>query len=488
MKRLNRRNFDTAIHPIKVLQFGEGNFLRAFVDWAIDRLNKETDLAAGVCVVRPIPTEFPPSLNTQDGLYTSLIRGYDHSNKLIEHNEIIECVVREVSVYDDFDEFLSLARLASLEFIFSNTTEAGIEFVDTDKFEDRPPSAFPAKLTRWLFQRFEHFEGNVSSGVTIIPCELIDRNGDRLLECVLQYAEIWELGPEFTSWVLNANEICTTLVDRIVTGYPKDEAEAIQKELGYEDQFMVTSEYFHLFVIEGGADLESRLRLEQSDLNILITDDVTPYKQRKVAILNGAHTALTPIAFLAGFDTVGEAINDPLLFSYVQRLIYDEVIPTLDLPSDDLHSFTQDVLRRFRNPFVRHQLLSISLNSMAKIRSRLLPALFAHVSRTGSVPPLITTAFAAQILLYRGIRGVDSYTISDSAFWNKLFKDNWADFDAGNRSADEIVEEVLKAESHWGHDLTGIPGFQASVSALLVEMMELGVAPVLDSKLLREVT
>ena len=342
MQTLNRENFNKNRYPTKIMQFGEGNFLRAFVDWQIDILNETTELNAGIAIIRPIDYDALPLLNVQDGLYTSIIRGLNEQGDVVADHRIISSVNEEIPVYKEFAKYMALAESPDLKIIFSNTTEAGIEYIDTDKLTDAPAKAFPAKLTQWLYHRFEFFSGSKDSGVVIIPCELIDYNGDKLKEIVLQYCQLWQLSDEFINWLITANDFCSTLVDRIVTGFPRDEHAKLQEELGYKDNFMVTAEYFHLFVIQGPEHLADLLCLEGSELNIKVVDDISPYKQRKVAILNGAHTAMVPLAYMSDIDSVGEALADPLFEKYLTALIFDEIIPTLNLPKDELEAFAND--------------------------------------------------------------------------------------------------------------------------------------------------
>ncbi len=332
MKSLNRKDFPGPRYPTRVIQFGEGNFLRAFIDWQLDLLNEQTDLAAGVTIIRPINTEFPPSLNIQDGLYTTAIRGLDERGEAVSEARIIRSVNNEINPWQDFAGYLALARNPAIAFVFSNTTEAGISYHAGDRPDDKPPVSFPAKLTQLLFERFRHFNGAADKGWTIIPCELIDYNGEALKALVLRYAEEWQLPAAFRDWVETANTFCSTLVDRIVTGYPREEAEKLEAELGYHDAFLDTAEYFWLFVIQGPQALAKTLRLERYPLNIRLVEDIRPYKERKVAILNGAHTALVPVAWLCGVDTVGEAMQDEAIRHYVQQTIDEEIIPALDLP------------------------------------------------------------------------------------------------------------------------------------------------------------
>ncbi|WP_426444843.1 tagaturonate reductase [Siccibacter colletis] len=481
MKTLNRRDFPGAHYPERIIQFGEGNFLRAFVDWQIDLLNEHTDLNAGVVVVRPIESSFPPSLSTQDGLYTTIIRGLNEKGQAVSDARLIRSVNREISVYGQYDEFLKLAHNPEMRFVFSNTTEAGISYHAGDKFDDAPASSYPAKLTRLLFERFTHFNGAQDKGWVIVPCELIDYNGDALRELVLRYAREWALPAAFTAWIESANTFCSTLVDRIVTGYPRDEVAALEAELGYHDAFLDTAEHFYLFVIQGPAWLAQELRLDKLPLNVLIVDNIKPYKERKVAILNGAHTALVPVAFQAGLDTVGEAMDDAQICAFVEKAIHDEIIPVLDLPADELRSFAEAVVSRFRNPYIKHQLLSIALNGMTKFRTRILPQLLAGQKAAGKVPPRLTFALAALIAFYRGERDGVTYALQDDAHWLERYAMLWQQHGDKQLSTRELVNAVLKYADHWGQDLTQLPGLAERVAldldAILSKGMRSAVAP-----------
>ncbi|EMP2051609.1 tagaturonate reductase [Enterobacter kobei] len=481
MNTLNRRDFPGAQYPERIIQFGEGNFLRAFVDWQIDLLNVHTDLNAGVVIVRPIQSTFPPSLSTQDGLYTTIIRGLNEQGETVSESRLIRSVNREIDVYSQYDAFLKLAHNPDMRFVFSNTTEAGIGYHAGDKFDDAPAVSYPAKLTRLLFERFSHFNGATDKGWIIIPCELIDYNGDALRELVLRYAQEWALPSAFIQWLNEANHFCSTLVDRIVTGYPRDEAAALEAELGYHDAFLDTAEHFYLFVIQGPAFLARELRLDKYPLNVLIVDDIKPYKERKVAILNGAHTALVPVAFLAGLDTVGEAMNDADICTFVEKAIYQEIIPVLDLPRDELESFASAVTGRFRNPYIRHQLLSIALNGMTKYRTRILPQLLAGQKVRGQLPSRLTFALAALIAFYRAERNGEGYPVQDDANWLECYQQLWARHRDNQISTRELVQAVLSEREHWELDLTQVNGLVDQVTldldAILLKGMRAAVKP-----------
>ncbi|MBJ3813696.1 tagaturonate reductase [Shimwellia pseudoproteus] len=481
MKQLNRNDFPGAQYPERIIQFGEGNFLRAFVDWQIDLLNEHTNLNAGITIVRPIDTDFPPSLNTQDGLYTTIIRGLNDSGEAVSESRLIRSVNREINIYQQYDEYLRLAHNPALQFVFSNTTEAGIAYHAGDQFDDAPAVSYPAKLTRLLFERFSHFAGAADKGLFIIPCELIDYNGEALRELVVRYAQEWALPDAFSRWLNEANTFCSTLVDRIVTGYPREEAAALEQTLGYRDSFLDSAEHFYLFVIQGPASLAQALRLDQLPLNVMIVDDIKPYKARKVAILNGAHTALVPVAFLAGLDTVGEAMNDSQICAFVEQAIAREIIPVLDLPQDELISFARAVTGRFRNPYIRHQLLSIALNGMTKYRTRILPQLLTYQQQNGTLPARLTFALAALIAFYRGTRSGEAYPLQDDAHWLERYSQLWGRYDNSQLTLPALVTSVLSDSSHWGQDLTGVAGLVEAVAgdlaAILTQGMRAAVTP-----------
>ncbi|EET8063703.1 glutaminase B [Escherichia coli] len=377
--------------------------------------------------------------------------------------------------HSEYDEFLKLAHNPEMRFVFSNTTEAGISYHAGDKFDDAPAVSYPAKLTRLLFERFSHFNGALDKGWIIIPCELIDYNGDALRELVLRYAQEWALPEAFIQWLDQANSFCSTLVDRIVTGYPRDEVAKLEEELGYHDGFLDTAEHFYLFVIQGPKSLATELRLDKYPLNVLIVDDIKPYKERKVAILNGAHTALVPVAFQAGLDTVGEAMNDAEICAFVEKAIYEEIIPVLDLPRDELESFASAVTGRFRNPYIKHQLLSIALNGMTKFRTRILPQLLAGQKANGTLPARLTFALAALIAFYRGERNGETYPVQDDAHWLERYQQLWSQHRDRVIGTQELVAIVLAEKDHWEQDLTQVPGLVEQVANDLDAILEKGM-------------
>jgi len=462
--------------PIKFLQFGQGNFMRGFFDWQVDLLNERSGLNAGVVVVRPRGGSGSPLLDVQDGLFTTVVRGLDEVGQPVSTCRTISCVQREINPVSMYGDYLELASLPELRFIVSNTTEAGIVTNDSDAFDDAPPSSFPAKLARLLFDRYAYFEGDRTKGVVLLPCELIEQNGPALKAAVLHFARLWQLEAGFADWLENACVFCSTLVDRIVTGYPQDAA-AIEAELGYRDQFMVAAEYYYLFVIEGPASLDDELKLAGANLNILLVDDITPYKKRKVGILNGGHTALVPVALLAGLETVGEAVNDAQVGGYLTDTLAQEIIPALPLAQDELQQFARDVLLRFRNPYIQHRLASIALNSWSKFAARIAPQLLGYVELHGRLPQRLVLALAATMRLYRG----DVVALSDDAASLTWFRQNWADVDAGRLSLQQLAQDWLAQENVWSRDLNAVPGLTQAVATALQDIASQGMRGALQA-------
>ena len=355
----------------------------------LQKINEKSDFNGSVVVVQPIEMGMCDMLTAQDCVYTHLIRGVEGVEK-----SVIDVISRCVKPYDNFDEYLALAENPDFRFIVSNTTESGIVFSEEDKITDAPPKTFPAKLTVLLKKRYELGLG----GFIFLPCELIDRNGDNLKKCILKYADLWELGDGFKNWIENDNIFTNTLVDRINTGYPKGE----DLGLGSEDNLVNTSEFFHLWVIETECDLDSELPFSSADLNVIITrDKLEMYRTRKVRILNGAHTSLVPYALLSGFDTVKSCIDDDVMREHLRKCVFDEIIPTLDLPEDELLSYAGSVIERFGNPYIKHYLSSIALNSVSKFKVRVLPSILEYIKRFGKTPKTLVFSLAKLIEFYK---------------------------------------------------------------------------------------
>lgn len=462
-------------YPEKVLQFGEGNFLRAFVDWMIDKANRDGIYRGSIVLCQPIAQGLKDMINAQDGVYTLAMRGAE-SGQPVENIEVITSVSRCINPCENYENLMEIARSADLEVVVSNTTEAGIAYHEGDRLTDRPPVSFPAKVTAFLYERYKAFNGDPQKGLLFLPVELIDNNGAELKRIVLKYAEEWELGQEFTEWVNTANEFTSTLVDRIVTGYPRDEISYFEEKLGYKDNIIDTSELFNLWVIEGDKKWADKLPVHKTDANVIWTDDVKPYKKRKVRILNGAHTSTVLAAYLAGFDIVGDFMKDDTVRTFMNDVIYKEVIPTLDLPKEELESFAAAVNDRFANPYIKHNLLDIALNSCSKFNARCLPSLLGYVEEKGKLPKCLTFSLAAFIKFYQGEwkdgvytgtrKDGTQYPLRDDEAVIRFFADAWAENDA-----EKTAESVLSNKDFWsGKDLTEVPGLKDAVAGYLKEM------------------
>ena len=369
-----------------VIQFGEGGFLRGFADWMIQKMNDQGLTDHGVVVVQPIAGGLCDTLTAQDCRYTHLIRGVEGVEATT-----VDCITRCVKPYDDYAAYLALAENPDFKYIISNTTEAGIAYRAEDRLDDQPPVSFPAKVCALLYKRFERG----LPGFVFLPCELIDQNGSKLQEILLQYAADWQLGEDFARWIREENVFCNTLVDRINTGFPHGEVTQ------YDDPMLNTSEFFHLWVIEGPAEALAALPFAQAGLNVIICDSIEMYRTRKVRILNGAHTSLVPYALLSGFDTVRSCIEDPGMLAHIKACVFDEIIPTLDLPKEELLAYANSVLERFANPYINHYLQSIALNSVSKFKVRVLPSILEYIRRFDAMPRTLLFAFAQLIRFYK---------------------------------------------------------------------------------------
>ncbi|QUH26818.1 tagaturonate reductase [Serpentinicella alkaliphila] len=461
-------------YPERILQFGEGNFLRAFVDWIVDKMNKELDFNTGVLVVGPLNNDKVYELNDQSGLYTLLIKGIEN-RKLINESTIINSITRAINTYRDYDEYLKAAESPEMRFIISNTTEAGIVYDNKDKLEDRPQNSFPGKLTAFLYHRYKSFNGDLSKGLIILPCELIDKNGEKLKDIIIKLSQQWKLESGFIDWINNANVFYNTLVDRIVPGYPTETADEIEKELGYRDKFLVEGEYFHLWVIEGPKELAKEFPAHKIGLNVLFVDDLTLYRTRKVRILNGLHTIMVPVSYLYNIDTVKDSINDEVIGGYIRSALYDEIVPTLDLPQDELNEFAAAVIDRFRNPYIKHFLISISLNSMSKFETRVLPSILEYNKRKGELPRKLLFSLAALIRFYKGERNGEKINLSDSPDYLQMFSKLWENCDGTDEYYKYMVEIVLGLEELWKMDLNKIDGLKVLVSRYLINIEKKGI-------------
>lgn len=470
-------------HAVKVLQFGEGNFLRAFVDWMIHKSNQSGLFKGRIRVIQPIEQGMISILNEQKGLYTLISRGL-LNGEVISQSETIRSIEKGINPYSDYGSFLESADLPELRFIISNTTEAGIAYRAGESLSDRPQISYPGKLTALLYRRFKTYAGAAEKGLVIIPCELIDRNGDKLKEIVFRLAREWKLGVDFTAWLTDHCDFLNSLVDRIVTGHPGDEVESLQKELGYSDKLINTAELFHLWVIEGDGRYAKEFPLKEAGCNVIWTDDMTPYRTRKVRILNGIHTMTCLPAYLCGLETVGDCLIDPLMSRYISKGVYEEIIPAVDFDKEELKDFAEKVMERFANPYIEHKLISITLNSVSKFKARVLPTILEYVEQYGKAPPVLTFALASLIYFYRGKNeNGEAHKVSDSKDVLEKFASLWSGFDDGSINSQNLLEAVLSDCDFWGQDLTRITPLNGEVFRHFSSIEEKGIKSALGELL-----
>ena len=474
MKALNRNTLKTDSYTERILQFGEGNFLRAFANWMIHEMNHQANFDAGVVVIQPISNGLIKTLNDQDGLYTLYMNGIKNG-KVLSEKKVVDCIQRGINPYEDYDAYLANAKNPNLRFVISNTTEAGISYNPEDNLEDAPQASFPGKLTALLYKRFRFFNGASEKGMIVIPCELIDRNGDNLKKIVLQYATVWNLDKGFVSWINNDNIFCNTLVDRIVPGYPRNKMDTITKELGYIDNLVVEGEQFHLWVIEAPESVKNEIPVKTCGLNIVFTNNMEPYRTRKVRILNGAHTSLVPVSYLYGIDTVRESLEDQVVGKFLQDAIFEEICPTLDLPKQELKQFSNAVLERFRNPYLEHDLISISLNSMSKYKTRVLPSVLEYIKRENALPKRLLFSLAALIAFYRGDRNGVNIPLKDDQSVLDFFTAQWIALDVK-----AVAKATLQNVDFWGQDLTQFNGLLEEVTISLKAITKNGMKEALN--------
>ncbi len=483
MKKLAEIHGAKKARTERIAQFGEGNFLRAFVDWMVHKTNEAGAYDGSVVLIQPIARGLTDMINENKGLYTVILRGVENG-KVVEDATVVESVSRCLDPYRDFKDFLALAESPDLRFVISNTTEAGIAYAAGDKPTDAPPASYPAKLAVFLHHRWQALKGAADKGLAMIPCELIDRNGDKLKETVFRWASEWGYEAAFIDWLKNSCDFLNSLVDRIVTGYPRDEAEAIWEKLGYRDDLLDTAEPFQLWVIEGNKKYADELPLAKAGCKVIWTDDMTPYRTRKVRILNGAHTSSVLGAYLGGVDTVREMVEDPVFSAFMKKVLNDEVMPILTLPKEEVKEFAAAVLERFANPFIKHRLLDISLNSVSKFKARVLPSLQEAAAAAGKATPALAFSLAALVAFYRGTKIVDGalqgdragspYQIRDDLPVLEKFAALWSAFDGSDAGAKKLMDAVLSDEAWWGEDLRKIPGLSEACGAGLADILKNG--------------
>lgn len=475
MKSITELDMKKTDRPLRVVQFGEGNFLRAFVDYFIDVLNEKTDFNGNIAIIKPISYGSLERFENQDCRYTVILRGKENGETVNSHR-LITSVDRAVGGAESWKNTAELAKCPTVRFIVSNTTEAGIVLDEADTMEG-VPATFPGKLTKFLYERYLAFSGASDKGVILLPVELIENNGKKLRSCVLRLAEVWNLPADFSAWVEDHCIFCSTLVDRIVTGYPAAEAEALWNQLGYRDELLDVGEPFGLWVIESDRDVSQELPFEKAGLPVVFTADQRPYRERKVRILNGAHTSSVLAAWLYGKTIVRDMMNDPVTGIFVRSAVLNEIAPQVPLEKDDVDAFAAAVFERFENPFIDHELLAISLNSVSKWKARVLPSLKDYYAKNKRLPKLLTFSFAALLAFYTsndlredGLhahrKDGTEYTVRDDRNVLEFFAEN------SNLPAEEFVSLTASKEEFWGEDLRKYDGFTKTVTENLTAIRE----------------
>ena len=470
----------STLKPVRILQIGDGNFLRAFADWMIDVANGAGLCNGEVIVAQPLERGIAELMNAQDGLFTVLLRGVQNG-VAVDTRRVVSCVKKTLNPYAQWDAMLETAQDPALRFVISNTTEAGIAYVDEAFVAGQCPANFPAKVTALLLARFVALGGTAQSGLVFLPCELIEANGSKLRNYVLQFAEAWKLPADFVAWVKAHNVFCNTLVDRIVPGFPAAEAEALYAELGYTDPLMVAAEPFLLWVIEGPAEIADELPLHKAGLDVVWTSDLQPYRTRKVRILNGAHTASSLAAFSAGLDTVKAMTEDPVVAKYLNKVMFDEIVPFVPLPDAERQAYAETIMERFANPHIRHELISIALNSVSKWQVRVLPTVKDYIAQHGKAPAGLSFSLAALLNFYHGEfsasgeyegrRQGQAYPIRDNADLLAILNAAWQ----GAGDINTVVTTLLADVRLWGEDLTLLAGLAEQATVSLARIKAVGV-------------
>ena len=477
MKLLNKEIAKKEYKKIKIMQFGEGNFLRAFTDWIIQKMNDSGKYDGHVVVVQPLSFGRVKELQEQDGLYTLYLQGLNNG-EVVKTHEVIDVLDDFINPYSEYDKYLKYAESEDLEVVISNTTEAGIVLDESDTDFENTPKTFPGKVLALLRRRYEHFNKDVTKGLSFICCELIDYNGEELRKCVLGLAKVKGYEEEFINWINEACHFTSTLVDRIVPGYPRDEIKEITEELGYIDNNIVKGEIFHLWVLQKEETIERLFPCDKVGLNVIYADSITPYKQRKVKILNGCHTCLVPVAYLYGIDTVRESIENEHIGQFTKEFVFDEVVPTIKLPHDQMVSFANSVFERYLNPFVRHELMSIALNSISKYKARVMQTVKDYYEINNVLPTHAMFSLASLIKFYFGERNEnETIKLNDDPKYLQFF----VDLKARNLSEEEIVKEVLANTDMWQEDLNQFANMHEVVTSYLKLINEKGMKEALIS-------
>ncbi|HUX98881.1 MAG TPA: tagaturonate reductase [Candidatus Deferrimicrobium sp.] len=472
--------------PVKVLQFGEGRFIRAFLNFFIDVANHKELFNGRSIVIQPRKADMAPIINAQDGLFTLCAQGLRNET---QHQEfmIISSIKEAIAARTEWDKVLRIAELPTIQIIASNTTEAGLVYDSQDRIDKIPPDSFPGKIAALLYHRYQFFDGDRNKGLRILPLELIENNGDILRKSVLQMVKNWNLDKNFINWLQSANIFYNSIVDRIVTGYPKNsEIDQFQKQLGYEDKLFNIAELYHSWIIEADEQLQNLIPFKKAGLNIKFVSNIKDYFIRKVRILNGAHTSMVPIAYLSGKNFVKESIDDPLINIYIQNLLEKEVIPFINLSENELISYKNTIIERFRNPFLEHNLLTISLYSISKMKLRVLPSILEYYQKFNSYPPLLLFAFAAFMVFMRidehtdqgwfGLRKSERYEYQDDFNGLETFNNAWKSIDPLKKGEiDKLATLLCQNTTLWDIDLTKLSQFVSVISSYIYDIIRNGM-------------
>ncbi|MDR0333277.1 MAG: tagaturonate reductase [Dysgonamonadaceae bacterium] len=475
MKSLNKTTVQKTDRPVKILQFGEGNFLRAFVDLMIDGANEKGVMNHGIAIIQPIEggEALKSIFEKQDCLYHVYLEGIKDKQPVKEVS-LVKSVENICNPYSQYETYRELFLSDELELIFSNTTEAGIRYEEGDDLTAKPPKSFPAKITALLFERFKKFNGAPSKGLHFVCCELIEDNGSTLKEYVLKHATFNKLGSDFEKWI---NENCgfyDTLVDRIVTGFPKDNIDEIKQEIEFDDNLVVKGEYFHVWAIGGDSSIKEKLPLDKAGYNVLFMDDIRPFRSEKVRILNGAHTAMTQVGILMGCETVKDAFNTPEVEQFIHKMVETEVLPVIDGNPEELKAFAGKIVERFYNPFIKHYLKDISLNSLSKWETRDFPTVKDNFTKLGKKAPLTTFSFAAMLILYSGKSGAN-FTANDTPEFVEFIRSSFNENDIKG-----WVSAVVNNQQIWTENLADIPYFIDEVTKGVETILTKGIKAALE--------
>lgn len=479
MKPLNKTTVEKPVYPVKIMQFGEGNFLRAFVDWMIDKANNDGIMNHGIALVQPIGggEVVKQIFQKQDNLYHVYLEGIKDKQP-VKEVALIKSITDIINPYTEYKKYEELFLNEGLELIFSNTTEAGIRYEEGDDLNAEPPKSFPAKMTALLHKRYRKFNGDAAKGLQIVCCELIEDNGSTLREFVIRHAQANNLGEDFVNWVKSANHFYDTLVDRIVPGFPKETINEIQEEIGFEDNLVVKGEYFHVWAIGGDSSIKEKLPLDKAGLNVLFMDDIRPFRAKKVRVLNGAHTAMVPLALQLGCETVMDAFNTPEVEQFINRMVAEEVLPGIGEDPEELKAFAAKILERFYNPYLKHYLKDISLNSLSKWETRDFPTVADNYNKLGKQAKLTTFSLAALLVLYSGQSEV-SFTPNDTPEFVQFIQSTFNKEDIKG-----WVNGIINNDKIWTAPLKDLPGFAdevaVAVEAILSKGMKAAITEVLQ--------